>query len=34
MGIEITFSIMEKQDTADQERGTAYFEADIIGLWS
>ena len=34
MGIEITFSIMEKQDTQDENRGTAFFENQLIGLWS
>ena len=33
MGIEINISIMEKQDSSDQDRTTAYFSPDI-GLWS
>jgi hypothetical protein len=32
-GIEINISIMEKQDSSDDERGTANFSPDI-GLWS
>ncbi len=33
LGILINFSIMEKQDNADQDRTTANFSPDI-GLWS
>ncbi len=33
MGIEINFSIMEKQDTEDEDRGTVNFSPNL-GLWS
>lgn len=32
-GIELNISLMEKQDSADDERGTANFSSDL-GLWS
>lgn len=32
-GIEISISIMEKQDSSDKERGTANFSSDL-GTWS
>lgn len=34
LGIQINLSILEKQDNAEQERTTAFFESDLIGLWS
>lgn len=33
-GILINLSIMEKQDSSSDDRTTANFESDIIGLWS
>ena len=33
LGIQINISIMEKQDSSDKERGTAFFSPDL-GLWS
>ena len=33
-GILINISIMEKQDNADDNRATAFFDTDTIGFWS
>lgn len=34
LGIVISLSLLEKQDNASDDRSTANFQSDIIGLWS
>lgn len=34
LGIQINISILEKQDNSEEQRTTANFKTDTIGLWS